>query len=77
MMSRLYGMLTRIKTATYLIHDLCDYPQYADILRSEMLGSLLEKTPNSLEDLELVDSFIAESARISCFDAGKAVNLNH
>ena len=52
---------------TYALDDLCNYPQYIELLRDEL--KTCNVTEEKLESLPLLDSFLKESARLHPSDS--------
>ncbi|KAL6719191.1 ADP-ribosylation factor protein 3 [Lecanora helva] len=52
---------------TYLLDDLCNYPEYVELLREEL--ETHDVTGDNLENLALLDSFLKESARLHPSDS--------
>ncbi|CAG8984288.1 hypothetical protein HYALB_00010713 [Hymenoscyphus albidus] len=52
------------KTLVWVIHDLCDHPEYVEPLREELQTSYAD-FERSTKGLPLLDSFLKESARLT------------
>ena len=59
------------QTTTYAIHDLCDHPEVFELLRQEATTLFESRSYETFDRMPLLESFIMESARTSCSDAGR------
>lgn len=68
LMVNLAGIHTTSGSITHAIHDLCEHPEYVEILREE-IGEVLKEDGgwkrDTHEKLHKIDSFLKESQRFS------------